>query len=142
MRRDGTESSRPTGEASGISEEPDCVMACSVVPYSEAKDHGCEVIDGVVQNPSQALLHDGLSTIAITKPVKKVTLKRVAKMWHRQLERVIRRTSVVNPGDGIPPAERQGRHVGDTEQDLLDQFAVLLDKGRRGQFAPPTYRHG
>ena len=128
--------------ASGISESPDCVIACSVVPYSEARAHGCEVVDGVVQNPPQALLHDGISTIAVTKPVKKVTLKRVAHIWHKQLEAVIRRATAVNPGDGVPPKERQGRHVGDTEQDLLDSFEVLLDKGRRGQFAPPSYRHG
>lgn len=128
--------------ASGISESPDCVIACSVVPYSEAVAHGCEVVDGVVQTPPQALLHDGVCTIAITKPVKKVTLKRVASIWHKQLETVIRRASAANPGDGIPPKERQGRHVGHTEQDLLDTFEVLLDKGRRGEFAPPSYRHG
>ena len=46
-------------------------------------------------------------------------------------------------GDGnVPREEVDGRHMGHTKTDLLQEFAAALAKGRRGQFQKKNFNYG
>jgi hypothetical protein len=100
---------------------------------------------GIVLGASaEHLCHDTCTT-AVVKDIRRGTLdamsKQVQIIKQKAMDAAVAARSKA-AGTEAPREEVDGRHMGHTKTDLLQEFAEALAKGRRGQFQKKDFKYG
>ena len=100
---------------------------------------------GIILGASDEHLCHGTCTVAVVKDIRRGTLdamsKRVQAIKQKAMDAAVAARSKA-AGTEAPREEVDGRHMGHTKTDLLQEFAEALAKGRRGQFEKKGFKYG
>jgi len=99
---------------------------------------------GIILGAGNEHLCNGTCSVAVVKDIRRGTLdamnSQVQALKQAAMDAVVASRS---KGDGnVPREEVDGRHMGHTKTDLLQEFAAALAKGRRGQFQKKNFNYG
>ena len=99
---------------------------------------------GIILGAGNEHLCNGTCSVAVVKDIRRGTLdamsSKVQALKQAAMDAMVASRSSAD--SNVPREEVDGRHMGHTKTDLLQEFAAALAKGRRGQFQKKDFKYG
>ena len=99
---------------------------------------------GIILGAGNEHLCNGTCSVAVVKDIRRGTLdamsSKVQGLKQAAMDAMVASRSSAD--SNVPREEVDGRHMGHTKTDLLQEFAAALAKGRRGQFQKKDFKYG